>query len=582
MKLAKIMSAGAVTIFWATCFQSTAQVQGGIDPDRLGAIGDRLSQIRTTLEALPAAQQQTLSAGAQNVLTLARNWNQTVTGLASLTAADIATLGGAASLGRPPLGPSFPAISDPSADFSSSITAGFTQSETSTAWCGNQVVTAFNDSGSLLETLPIAGIGLSFSGAAISSNRGASFRDIGYINPGPNVDNFLQGDPVVTCVPGISPIFYYTQIFGSGPANAPINGIGISKSTDGGATWGNPVFVAQKDGRTHFLDKPWHAIDPTNSNNLFVTYTDFDISGTSCGVNTERTAIELVRSTDGGVTWSSPQVIVQGCFASPTFLSVQGSQIAFDSVGTVYVAWEDFSNSSGTTRDLKIVRSTNHGVSFGAAVKISNVTYTGDGSVLQGGIRNNEFPSLAIGPTVNNATTLFVVWNDGRNFRPPDLEAGRYGYADVMLGRSNDGGATWLAPLRVNNDPLTHFVSGRLRGADHFQPGVAVDAAGSLGVCWYDRSTDPLNFMIGRTCGVSFDHGVSWAYYYFPQNWAPSVDVDAFVAQNYLGDYDTVASDITGATLGFMGAFGMVSTGPDILVPNQDVVMFAFSSASRR
>ena len=63
--------------------------------------------------------------------------------------------------------------------------AGFTQSETSTAWCGNNVVAGYNDSGSFLESLVLSFGGLSFNGVARSTNRGASFTDLIFLNPGP-------------------------------------------------------------------------------------------------------------------------------------------------------------------------------------------------------------------------------------------------------------------------------------------------------------------------------------------------------------------------------------------------------------
>ncbi len=72
------------------------------------------------------------------------------------------------------------------------------------------------------------------------------------------------------------------------------------------------------------------------------------------------------------------------------------------------------SDPAGSTRDLKIRRSPDHGQTFGAAVIVSPVTYTGDGGSLQGGLRNNEFPMLALGPAVNGISPLYAVWNDGR------------------------------------------------------------------------------------------------------------------------------------------------------------------------
>ena len=47
-------------------------------------------------------------------------------------------------------------MSDLSTDFLFSVLAGFTQSETSTAWCGKNVMVGFKDSGSLPESLFLA------------------------------------------------------------------------------------------------------------------------------------------------------------------------------------------------------------------------------------------------------------------------------------------------------------------------------------------------------------------------------------------------------------------------------------------
>src|SRR5262249_282127 len=149
-----------------------------------------------------------------------------------------------------------------------SLMAGFTQSETSTAWCGNHVVVGFNDSGSFFESLLFGPGGASFSGASISTNKGASFHDIGYINPGTDFTNLLAGDPVVTCAPTSStdpmPAFFFTQLFELGSASAPLSAIAFSKSPDGGGSWAPPVAAVAKDARTHFLDKDWSAVDPTN------------------------------------------------------------------------------------------------------------------------------------------------------------------------------------------------------------------------------------------------------------------------------------------------------------------------------
>ena len=62
----------------------------------------------------------------------------------------------------------------------------------------------------------------------------------------------------------------------------------------------------------------------------------------------------------------------------------QGSQVAVGPGSDVYVAWEFF-QADFFTREIRIRKSTDHGMSFAAAlVKASDVTPVGDGSLLQG------------------------------------------------------------------------------------------------------------------------------------------------------------------------------------------------------
>jgi hypothetical protein len=238
-------------------FAGIAQAQN-IDPVRLDAAQSILSQIQATLDSLPDAQRQILSSGAKNLLKVAHGWGQAQNALAGTDIGEAQSKHSAAA-GQPlPPDALVSRVNNPATDFVFSTMAGFTQSETSTAWCGDNVVTGFNDSGSIFETFLIPNIGLSFSGASYSTDKGKTFQDIGFINPGPNIFNFMGGDPVVTCVPGAGasvPVFYYTQLFETGPSNAPVTAIAISKSTNGGAAWGNPIITAQKSGVTHFLDK---------------------------------------------------------------------------------------------------------------------------------------------------------------------------------------------------------------------------------------------------------------------------------------------------------------------------------------
>jgi hypothetical protein len=586
VKFVKITGVTTTAIAFILCFSTISQAQTGVDPQRLASVREKLAQVAGVLDGLPESSKKRLSSGAQNLLKLAQGWEEVEGALGNenapvneLRATSLAV----SDTSIDPAAATFP-ISSTSTDFLFSIMAGLTQSETSTAWCGNNVVTGFNDSGSLFESLLFGPGGVSFSGASISSNKGSSFHDVGFINPGTDFNNFLSGDPVVTCTlkpQAVTPTFFYTQLFELGPVTAPVTAIAFSKSEDGGGSWASPVAAVQKNARTHFLDKDWSAVDPTNPNRIFITYTDFDQSGTSgapaCGVvggvPVLRIAIELVQSLDGGATWSDPQVIAQGCNVAPSFPQVQGSQVAVDSAGNVFVAWESFLGGTGTTRAQLISKSTNNGSTFGAPVTISNIIETGDGNGLQGGFRNNEFPMLAIDRSLG---ALWVAWNDGRNFAIRDSEApdGLYHFADILISRSITGGASWSTPVLVSPPQAPHLVGVNLLGTDHYQPGIAVDKTGAAGVCWYDRRGDPANFKFGRACSISTNSGLTWTQNFFVNgNWSPIHATDVFINPFYLGDYDAVASDFLLVNSGFLGAYGFVNAGA--LVPNQDVAIFS-------
>ncbi|MBZ5555006.1 MAG: glycoside hydrolase [Acidobacteriia bacterium] len=139
------------------------------------------------------------------------------------------------------------------------------------------------------------------------------------------------------------------------------------------------------------------------------------------------------------------------------------------------------------------------------------------------------------------------------------------GLSNNGVTRSSDGGATWSSPVRVNTnrEPLR---SGK--GTDQFMPGLAVDRTRKIAACFYDRREDPDNFFIDRFCAVSQNAGATWTDEKQTSNsFAPIHGTDVpTVIPTYMGDYDTVASDFTGANRGFVGSFQIITPGgnPDV------------------
>jgi hypothetical protein len=100
-----------------------------------------------------------------------------------------------------------------------------------------------------------------------------------------------------------------------------------------------------------------------------------------------------------------------------------------------------------------------------------------------------EFPSIAAGP----GDTLYVAWSDARN-----------GDEDVFLRRSVDGGATWSAATRVNDNPKGD-------GTSQYLPQVAIAPDGRVDVLFLDRRRDRKhNILMDATLATSNDGGRSF------------------------------------------------------------------------
>lgn len=427
---------------WAAC-------QTQPNADRMAALKARFDQVKTMFNGMPINHQM-LMDGSSRLLNAASMFDKMSAAVSSGKSFSHKAWSNKAPIAGAGVG--VVSVNDNSTDLDFSSFDGISQNTTSTAMCGNQVVVGYNDTGSLFQSVFFGTGGVITSGVAVSSDGGRTFSDLGFVNPGSDFNNALLGDPVVTC--SDSSTFFYTQIFSNADSTGfPAASIALSKSTDGGNTWADPQAAASKPACTlkgficfviHFLDKPWMAIDPSNPQKMYITYTDFDTSNTSpgCGKQT-RTAIELVASVDGGQTFTrNPIIIDEQCGVG---VGVQASHVAVNSRGVVYIAWERFT-ASGTTMGTTEVRVThlNPDGSLAPSVMVDQKVMGGDtmlivrnaqeGGVegnatgatletnLQGGFRDLMGLDLAVDHSGGlNDGTVYVTWDDARNKSVPDL-----------------------------------------------------------------------------------------------------------------------------------------------------------------
>jgi len=448
---------------------------------------------------------------------------------------------------------------------------GYTQNTTSSAWCGNTIVVGYEDSGALFRSDPTGAYGLptSINGVSYSENGGKSFTDLGFLTPGTFSGNALLGDPVVTCS---SPThFQYASLMTTTPDNVTLFvGPAVSFSTNGGKAWSEPRQVVALDGGTQMADNPWLAVDPTETQRLYLSYTATDILSTGCN------SINVVSSSDGGRKWSTPVIIDQECMpADPTAVpnTVAGSSVTVGPDAKVYVAYEFFPGalpSGPLNNEIKFVASTNHGAAFSKPHRIANLVPNGStGTELRGPLQVYEYPHIAVdrsnGPSRG---TIYVTYPDGRNKVTVDATSasGVYAYPDIFVAKSTNSGQSFSVL-----GAISRAIGGIER--DQFLPGIAVDNDGEVAVCYYDRRNDPVNDRrVDRFCSVSSNQGKTWTDRQVSNlHWMPSLNHDPVLGGGYdISEYDALTSEFLLRGDGFFGAFIVEISG------NQNVVATRF------
>ncbi|MBL7825363.1 MAG: exo-alpha-sialidase [Saprospiraceae bacterium] len=241
----------------------------------------------------------------------------------------------------------------------------------------------------------------------------------------------IWGDPVISVDTTGSFLFLHLS---NPPAPGNwIDRIIAQKSNNGGITWSNGSYMGLNGAKAQ--DKHWIATD-WKTNALYVTWTQFDNYGTSSP--SDSSVILFSKSTNGGASWSAAKRISKlagDCVDSD--YTAEGAVPAVGPNGEVYVAWSN-RNKIWFDRSLD-----------GGDTWLSEDIFVSDQPggwdyEVPGIYRANGLPVVTCdtsgGP---NHGTIYINWSDQRN-GPTDT--------DIWLAKSTDGGTTWSAPLRVNND----------------------------------------------------------------------------------------------------------------------------------
>ena len=340
------------------------------------------------------------------------------------------------------------------------------------------------------------------AGFAYTTNRGTR-----WFAPGVLENNVFRSDPVLNS--DAAGRFFYLSLLQNFFDD-------LWRSITGGQSW---MRVAPADGG----DKQWFTIDNTNSSGRGFQYQYWSTDGNNFGGR------QFTRSTDGGLTWMNPINIPN----SPAW-----GTLDVDSLGNLFIGGVNL-----TTNGIWCVRSTNakNGSVVPTFDRSTSVNLGGD--IVFGEPINPEglVGQVFLAVDRSNTSTRDNVYMLA-SVQPSGFSNG----SDVMFVRSTNGGITFSAPRRINDDPVNH-------AKWHWFGTLSVAPSGRIDVVWYDTRNASNNVTSQLFYSFSTDGGNSWS-----PNVAVSNSFNPLIGypnQSKIGDYITVVSDGDGANVAYSATF---------------------------
>ncbi len=228
-------------------------------------------------------------------------------------------------------------------------------------------------------------------------------------------------------------------------------GLVFDKSTDGGVTWGNDIFVSDIPGGWDFAISgiyranglPITACDTGSTSpykgNIYINWSDQRNGSTN-------TDVFFVKSTDGGNTWTSPLKVNDDNTTREQFFTWMTID---QTTGFIYCCFYDRRNTTGAATDVYVARSTDGGDSFDNFI-VSESSFTPTSGVFFGDYTNIAAYNRMVYPmwmrlSSGNLSVWTAIINDSTAGVPVELTSFDY---TVSAGNVN---LNWKTATEINN-----------------------------------------------------------------------------------------------------------------------------------
>jgi hypothetical protein len=365
----------------------------------------------------------------------------------------------------------------------------------------------------------VANLGALSIGIAYSKDGGKSWSHSNSLNTQLCNGGFADTVANAQVAYGSNGVAYITATFSNVQNNANTlnqSGVFLSRSEDNGKTWSFPTILDassttldnQGTSTSPFSNGATVSVDPSNPNNVYVTYSRMDSS-------TSGSTSIISSSTDGGVTFSNNENLYNP--ANDTTFSTINNGVAsnmlvnnnkiisqpngnvlnfmtrtYAATGVTSQQFEANDSFPYTARsfDIAFTASNDGGSTFNTSARqVANIDgnpvysggYTYSGADVTGGVGallstlgSNQSFDAAINPENGY---IYVVYQTGE-FTANQLP-------QIALVSSRDGGVTFSDPVRVSRTPLNS------PNPQAFTPSIAIADNGVVGILYQDfRKSD--------------------------------------------------------------------------------------------